>query len=113
MHIEEADPAKAVLLAGDHLGYFHVGESHRGYLGSGTVNFDRIFDALVEVGYDDFITFESFSSEVVDKDLSITCGIWRNTWTDNNNVTLAKHARRFILEGMEEAQRRARATVAV
>jgi len=105
MNIEEADPAMAVRSAGDRLGYFHIGESNRGFLGSGTVDFPAIFDALVESGYDDFITFESFSSEVVDADLSITCGIWRNTWTDN--VALARHARSFIEERLEEARRKA------
>jgi D-psicose/D-tagatose/L-ribulose 3-epimerase len=105
MHIEEADPVQAIRLAGDRLGYFHVGESNRGYLGAGTIKFEPIFDALVETGYDDFITFESFSSEVVDKDLSITCGIWRNTWTDN--VDVARHAKGFIESRMAEARRKA------
>ena len=105
MHIEEADPVQAIRLAGNRLGYFHVGESNRGYLGAGTIKFEPIFDALVETGYDDFITFESFSSEVVDKDLSITCGIWRNTWTDN--VDVARHAKAFIESRMAEARRKA------
>ena len=105
MHIEEADPVQAIRLAGNRLGYFHVGESNRGYLGAGTIKFEPIFDALVETGYDDFITFELFSSEVVDKDLSITCGIWRNTWTDN--VDVARHAKAFIESRMAEARRKA------
>jgi D-psicose/D-tagatose/L-ribulose 3-epimerase len=107
MNIEEADPAQAILLAGGRLGYFHVGESNRGYLGAGTIDFQRIFNALVEADYDDFVTFESFSSEVVDKDLSVTCGIWRNTWTDN--VELAGHAKVFIEARYEEARRKAAA----
>ena len=106
MNIEEADPCQAIALAGDRLGYFHVGESHRGYLGSGTIQFDPIFDALIALGYDDYITFESFSSEVVDKDLSIIAGIWRNTWSDN--LALAEHAKRFIEEKYSEAARRKR-----
>ena len=105
MNIEEPDPAQAIRSAGKRLGYFHIGESNRGYLGSGTVDFSAVFDALVEIGYDDFITFESFSSEVVDADLSITCGIWRNTWTDN--VALARHARNYIEERLTEARRKA------
>ncbi len=105
MNIEEADPTQAIRNAGDRLGYFHIGESNRGYLGSGTVNFPAIFDSLLAVGYDDFVTFESFSSEVVDRDLSITCGIWRNTWTDN--VAVARHAHAFIEERLAEARRKA------
>jgi D-psicose/D-tagatose/L-ribulose 3-epimerase len=109
MNIEEPDPARAIRMAGKHLGYFHVGESNRGYLGSGVQDFAALFDALVENGYDDYITFESFSSEVVDRDLSITCAIWRNPWTDNDNMTLAKHAHGFIEAKLAEARRKARA----
>lgn len=105
MNIEEADPAQAIRACGDRLGYFHIGESNRGFLGSGTVDFPATFDALVEAGYDDFVTFESFSSEVVDRDLSITCGIWRNTWTDN--VAVARHAKSYIEERFAEARRKA------
>lgn len=113
MNVEEPDPARAIRMAGSKLGYFHVGESNRGYLGSGTNDFTAIFDALVEIGYDDYITFESFSSEVVDKDLSITCAIWRNPWGDGDNVKLAKHARGFIEGKLGEARRKARAALAV
>ena len=105
MNIEEADPAQAIRLAGDKLGYFHIGESNRGYLGSGVINFPAIFDALVASGYQDWVTFESFSSEVVDEDLSIICAIWRNTWTDN--VELARCAKAFIDDRYAEARRKA------
>ena len=108
MNIEEVDPAGAIRLAGDKIGYFHVGESNRGYLGAGVIDFDRIFDALVEIGYAGDIVFESFSSTIVDESLSLACGIWRDTWTEN--VPLAKHAKRFIELRYEEAQRR-RATL--
>ena len=46
MNIEEADPAGAIRLAGDKLTYYHIGENYRGYLGTGTVDFDAIFAAL-------------------------------------------------------------------
>jgi len=111
MNIEEPDPATAIRTAGDRLGYFHVGESHRGYLGTGTIDFPRIFQALVDVGYDDYITFESFSSDIVDRDLSIICAIWRSTWIDNDNMLLAQHARAFIETRLVEARRRARSVV--
>ncbi|RUT31378.1 sugar phosphate isomerase/epimerase [Arsenicitalea aurantiaca] len=106
MNIEEADPAQAIHHTGDRLGYFHIGESNRGFLGSGTIDFAPIFDALHAIGYEDYLTFESFSSEVVDEDLSITCGIWRNTWTDN--VEVARLAKAFIEARQGEAIRKAR-----
>jgi len=105
MAIEECDPAAAIRLAGDKLGYFHIGENHRGYLGTGTVNFPAIFDALIAIGYDDHMTFESFSHAVVDRDLSIICGIWRDTWKDN--VELARLAKAFIESQYTQACQRA------
>lgn len=104
MNIEEANPAAAIRLAGDRIGYFHIGESNRGYLGDGVIDFDRIFDALLDIGYGGDITFESFSSAVVDESLSLACAIWRDTWTDN--MPLARHAKTFIDLKVDEAQRR-------
>jgi len=104
MNIEEASPAAAIRLAGDKLGYFHIGESNRGYLGDGVINFDLIFDALLDIDYKRDIVFESFSTAVVDEGLSLACAIWRDTWADND--PLAAHARKFIELKMDEAKRR-------
>jgi D-psicose/D-tagatose/L-ribulose 3-epimerase len=104
MNIEEASPAAAIRLAGDKVGYFHIGESNRGYLGDGVIDFDLIFDALLDIDYKRDITFESFSSAIVDEALSLACAIWRDTWTEN--LPLAKHAKAFIELKREEAARR-------
>ena len=104
MNIEEASPAAAIRLAGDKLGYFHIGESNRGYLGDGVINFDLIFDALLDIDYKRDIVFESFSTAVVDEGLSLACAIWRDTWADND--PLAAHAKKFIELKMDEAKRR-------
>ncbi|MBX3567180.1 MAG: sugar phosphate isomerase/epimerase [Rhizobiaceae bacterium] len=104
MNIEEANPAAAIRLAGDKIGYFHIGESNRGYLGDGVIDFDLTFDALLDIGYSRDITFESFSTAIVDEALSLACGIWRDTWTDNQ--PLALHAKAFIEMRMQEAARR-------
>lgn len=94
MNIEEDGFAEPVRLSGDRLGYVHVGESHRGYLGSGTVDFDSFFDALGATGYSGPITFESFSSAVVHPDLSNDLAVWRNLWNDGDD--LARHAHTFM-----------------
>ena len=104
MNIEEANHAAAIRLAGDKLGYFHIGESNRGYLGDGTINFDEVFDALLDIDYQRDIVFESFSAAVVDESLTRACAIWRDTWTDND--PLAAHAKGFIDQKMAEAERR-------
>lgn len=94
MNIEESDMWQPVLDGADKLMYVHIGESHRGYLGTGSVDFDTFFRALARVGYDGPIVFESFSSAVVDPLLTSMLGIWRNLWTDA--ADLAAHSCRFI-----------------
>ncbi|RWN66492.1 MAG: sugar phosphate isomerase/epimerase [Mesorhizobium sp.] len=105
MNIEEADVGLAIRHAAGKIGYVHIGESHRGFLGTGNIDFAAIFDALTAIGYSDDLSFESFSSEIVDENLSKKTAIWRNLWTDN--MELAQHARRFIAIGLETSRRKA------
>ncbi len=98
MNIEESDLFQPVLDAGERLGYVHIGESHRGYLGTGSVDLPTFFRALDRLGYDGPVVFESFSSAVVSAELSNTLGIWRNLWQDSDD--LAAHANRFIRDGL-------------
>jgi D-psicose/D-tagatose/L-ribulose 3-epimerase len=94
MNIEESDMFAPVLDAAPSLKYVHIGESHRGYLGTGSVDFDNFFKALGRINYDGPIVFESFSSAVISPDLSNVLGIWRNLWTDSDE--LGSHANAFI-----------------
>lgn len=102
MNIEEVDFTQPVLACGDRLGYVHIGESHRGYLGSGNVDFKQFFKALAQVGYEGVVTFESFSSAVVNEQLSNALAIWRNLWGDG--MDLATHAREFMAGGLAAAR---------
>lgn len=106
MNIEESDMFQPVLDSGDRLVYVHIGESHRGYLGSGSVDFDTFFKALDRIGYQGPITFESFSSAVVSPQLSSVLGIWRNLWADS--ADLSRHAYEFI-----QGKRRAADTISM
>ena len=58
--------------------YFHVGDSHRGYLGTGSVDWTRMWGGLVAADFKGPITFESFSSAVVSPTLSKTLCVWRD-----------------------------------
>ena len=102
MNIEEGFVGKAIEDCGARLGYFHIGESHRGYLGTGTVNFTEVFRSLARIGYDGPIAFESFSSAVVDPVLSNMLGVWRNLWSDGYD--LARHAKGFMEAQMVAAK---------
>jgi D-psicose/D-tagatose/L-ribulose 3-epimerase len=102
MNIEESDLFQPILDTGDRLGYVHIGESHRGYLGTGSVDFGSAFRALDRINYSGPIVFESFSSAVVSPTLSNTLGIWRNLWSDGDD--LAAHANRFIRDQVAAVQ---------
>ncbi|SER44652.1 D-psicose/D-tagatose/L-ribulose 3-epimerase [Faunimonas pinastri] len=104
MNIEEAGMGQAIRQAGAHIGYVHIGESHRGPLGTGTIDFPAVFDALQDVEYAGDITFESFSRKIVDRELSLKTAIWRDLWSDN--VELARHARGFIEQHRFQARQR-------
>ena len=96
MNIEEPGMAAPIEACGDLLGYVHVGESNRGPLGTGTVDFREALAARDRIGYNGTITFESFSSAVVSPALRRALCIWRETWDDS--MDLATSARRFVLE---------------
>jgi D-psicose/D-tagatose/L-ribulose 3-epimerase len=104
MNIEEDDLVRPVYEVGERLGYVHIGENHRGYLGSGHLDFTGFFHALADIGYAGPITFESFSSAVVARGLSNDLAIWRNLWDDGED--LARQARTFIATGLAAARRR-------
>jgi D-psicose/D-tagatose/L-ribulose 3-epimerase len=104
MNIEEDDLVRPVYEVGDRLGYVHIGESHRGTLGSGHIDFTAFFHALADIGYRGPVTFESFSSAVVAPGLSNDLAIWRDLWTDGGGI--ARHARLFIAAQIEAAAAR-------
>lgn len=96
MNIEERDLAGPVrrCAMSDRLVHVHVGESHRGYLGTGSVDLSGLFRALHDVGYAGPLVFESFSSVVVSEAFTTALGIWREPWRDADD--LARHARLAI-----------------
>ncbi len=101
MNVEESDFVTPVRDLGERLGYVHIGENHRGYLGSGHIDFPAFFGALAEIGYAGPITFESFSSAVVAPGLSNDLAIWRDLWEDGED--LARAARAFVSESLRTA----------
>jgi D-psicose/D-tagatose/L-ribulose 3-epimerase len=101
MNIEEYDPTEAIRLCGERLGYVHLGESHRGYLGTGTVDFPGLFRALAEAGYEEALTFESFSTAVISRRFASALAIWREPWQDGRD--LAVSARQFAETQLREA----------
>lgn len=109
MHIEEADPVAAIEEMGEHLAYFHTGDSHRGYMGTGSVDLKGAFRALARIGYEGPITYESFSSRVVGQPLTGILGIWRETWEEGEDIVAhAMTYTRAQMKAAQESRRRSR-----
>lgn len=101
MNIEEADIIGAIEASKDVLGYAHVGESNRSYLGGGTFDFDAYFKALARVGYTGGFTWESFSPAVVNGDITGLLALWHEPWP--NNKAAARKALAFMRAHVESA----------
>lgn len=82
MNIEEHDVADAITRNLDVIGHVHIGESHRGYLGSGSVDFSPTFKALAQGGYNGPIVFEAFSSAILNGPTSDALATWVHHWKD-------------------------------
>jgi D-psicose/D-tagatose/L-ribulose 3-epimerase len=103
MHIEEADAAAAIRACGSRLRYFHVNENHRGYLDAGSIDFARVFRALVTAEYLSVIAFEAFSSSTCSPDIAGKAAVWRSVFEDGEDV--ARRALDYLKSGMASAQR--------
>lgn len=102
MNIEETDVYQAIVDCGPHLGFFHVGETNRGYLGAGNIDFNPYFRGLAKAGYKGPVSFESFSSSTVSQPLLGILGIWRDVWEDG--IDLAEHSFDFIQAHLKAAR---------
>ena len=103
MNVEEADPVGVIELCRDRLGYFHVNENHRGYLGTGSIAFAPAFRALGRIGYDRTIAFEAFSSSAAGGRLPSMVAAWRDIWSDGDDI--AAHALEFMRREFADAGR--------
>jgi D-psicose/D-tagatose/L-ribulose 3-epimerase len=97
MNIEEKNYYDPIVNTGALLGHVHCCENDRGIAGTGSVNWDEVFKALAEIGYDKWITFESFTPEI--KSIAATTAIWRQLAPSAE--TLASESLKF-LKSMEK-----------
>lgn len=75
-NIEEKNIPEAYRIAGKHLKHVHTCENDRGVPGSGHVPWDEVFAAIRDVGYDGWLTIESFGFNV--PEISAAAAIWRD-----------------------------------
>jgi D-psicose/D-tagatose/L-ribulose 3-epimerase len=72
---EEDSFARTVKTCGKKLGYVHACENQRGIPGTGLVPWEEFYKALAELGYDGWITVESFDPNM--ENIAKLCCIWR------------------------------------
>ena len=75
-NIEDKDVADAYRTCGAHLMHVHTCENDRGTPGSGHVDWQGVLGAIKELGYDRWLTIESFNSHI--PELSAATAIWRD-----------------------------------
>ncbi len=75
MNMEENDLPEAIRRAAPHLLHFQANENHRGYLGTGHIEWPPICRALFEIGYAGRVTLEPFRR--TDHGLSVPLAQWK------------------------------------
>jgi len=78
-NLEEKDTGQAFRSMGAHLKHVQISENDRGIPGSGHVEWDSVFTALGDIGYDGWLTIESFGFNL--GALSSAVCIWRDIET--------------------------------
>jgi len=102
MNMEEDDLPQAIRQAAPHLIHFQANENHRGFLGTGHLDWPSICRALADSGYWGAITLEPFRR--TDRRLSVPLAQWRPP-SHNEDNDLAHSA--ALLRAVLHAARRA------
>lgn len=92
MNVEEKHFYSAIKAAGSKLAYFHMCENDRGIVGTGHVDWDGIFRAFKEIGFDGYLGFEGF----VDCTDNMSTWVWRKLAPDGE--TFVRESIRFARE---------------
>jgi D-psicose/D-tagatose/L-ribulose 3-epimerase len=95
MNIEEEGFYTPLVAAADVLGYIHMSESHRGLVGSGTVEWDQVFRGLAAARYRGPLVLESFAA--INPDLAAATCLWRPP--KHPSAVLAREGLRFLRDG--------------
>jgi D-psicose/D-tagatose/L-ribulose 3-epimerase len=90
MNMEEADLPGAIRRAGSRLFHFQANENHRGFVGSGHIDWPGIARALADAGYRGPITLEPFRRD--DERPGIPLAQWRAPARDEDRELAASIA---------------------
>ena len=86
MNIEEKNQADAIRRAGPYLGHFHACGTDRGTPGGDSLDWKAIVKALKEVGYNEDVVIESFTTDV--KVIARAAAIWRKIEPKRDDIAV-------------------------
>ena len=95
-NIEEKSLGEALRSAGKYVKHIHTCENDRGIPGSGHVGWPEVFDAIRTLGYDRWLTIESFGFAI--GDLAAAASIWRDLASTPDEI--AWNGIKFLKEGI-------------
>ncbi len=75
-NIEEADPVGALVRNAANVTHIHISENDRGVPGRGNIPWTETFSAISDIGYDGWLTIESFGRGL--PDLAAATKVWRD-----------------------------------
>ena len=101
MNMEENDLPEAIRRAGPHLMHFQANENHRGFLGTGHIDWPPVCRALWEVGYAGMVTLEPFRR--LYHELSIPLAQWKPPAEDEDDDL--RHSGAFLRAALNAASR--------
>jgi D-psicose/D-tagatose/L-ribulose 3-epimerase len=101
MNMEENDLSEAIRSVAPHLMHFQANENHRGFLGTGHIDWPPICRALYEIRYPGVITLEPFRH--TDHSLSVPLAQWKPPAFDED--TDLRHSGAFLRAALHAASR--------
>ena len=97
MNIEEEGFYKPIIATQDVLDYIHMSESHRGLVGTGTVNWDEVWRGLKDAKFTGKLVLESFAA--INPDLAAATCLWRPP--NESPAVLATQGLEFLKAGVK------------
>ncbi len=98
MNIEEEGFYHPLVESADVLDYIHMSESHRGLVGTGTVNWDEVWRGLRDADFSGKLVLESFAA--INPDLQAATCLWRPP--NETSDVLARDGIEFLRSGISE-----------
>lgn len=97
-NIEERNPIDSLRSIASELGHVHISENDRGTPGTGHIDWRGVFSTLKNIGYDGWLTIESFAQP--EPELAAAAAIWRDLGSTGDE--LAANGLRFMKEKSRE-----------